>query len=177
MTILNLELKLFVDECWHERKRSGVKSWDLKHQGITSGDWNLATSWSKQYVPETKQNHRKGVIHNCYSTVTCKVFIESTSTLLNRPQQKLGQSCANSWHKIDQHATKWRACHIKPLFIHNLVINYLGKQDWDEISFQTQVPDLIQQIMEDRLRHARDPVQSWSQLHKYPQDLNIRLCY
>ena len=30
-----------------------------------------------------------------YSTVTFKVFIESTSTLLNWPQRKLGQSCTN----------------------------------------------------------------------------------
>ena len=31
----------------------------------------------------------------CYRTVTCKVFIESTSMLLNRPQRKLGQNCVN----------------------------------------------------------------------------------
>ena len=41
----------------------------------------------------------------------------------------------------------------------------LGKQDWDEISFQTKVPDLIQHITEDRLRHARGSVQSSSMLH------------
>ena len=35
---------------------------------------------------------------------------------------------------------------------------YFGKQDWDVISFQAKVPDLIKQIMEDRLRHARCPV-------------------
>ena len=29
--------------------------------------------------------------HLCYSTITCKVFIESSSTLLNQPQHKLGQ--------------------------------------------------------------------------------------
>ena len=33
--------------------------------------------------------------HLCYSTVTCKVFIKSTSTFLNCPHHKLGQSCAN----------------------------------------------------------------------------------
>ena len=46
----------------------------------------------------------------CYRTVTCKVFIESTSMLLNRPQRKLGQSCPNSWHKIDQPANTGQAC-------------------------------------------------------------------
>ena len=40
--------------------------------------------------------------HSCYSTVTCKV-------LLNRPQHKLGQSCTNSWHKIEWHANRRRA--------------------------------------------------------------------
>ena len=33
------------------------------------------------------------------------------------------------------------------------------------ISFQIGVPDVIQQIREDRLRHARGPVQTSSQLH------------
>ena len=47
-------------------------------------------------------------IHKCYNTINFKVFIESTLTLLNRPQRKLGQSCANSWHKIDQYATNYR---------------------------------------------------------------------
>ena len=48
--------------------------------------------------------------HSCYSTVTCKVFIESTPSSLNRPQRKLGQSCAKSWNKIDRHANKRHAC-------------------------------------------------------------------
>ena len=33
-------------------------------------------------------------MESCYSTVSCKVFIKSTSTLLNCPQRKLTQSCA-----------------------------------------------------------------------------------
>ena len=33
--------------------------------------------------------------NTCYSTVTWKVFIESTSMLMNRPQCKLGQFCTN----------------------------------------------------------------------------------
>ena len=32
------------------------------------------------------------------------MFIESNSSSLNTHQHKLGQSCANSWHKIDGHA-------------------------------------------------------------------------
>ena len=35
---------------------------------------------------------------------------------------------------------------------------YLGKQDWVKISFQIEVPDLIKQITEDRLKQARAPV-------------------
>ena len=31
-------------------------------------------------------------IHECYSTVTCKVFIESTSTLLNQPYVQMPQA-------------------------------------------------------------------------------------
>ena len=50
----------------------------------------------------------------CYCTVTCKVFIESTSKFLNRSLRKLGQSYANSWHKIYRHANRRRAC---PLFL------------------------------------------------------------
>ena len=40
-------------------------------------------------------------IYLCYSTVTCKVFYWFTSTLLNQPQRKLGQSCANSIFEIN----------------------------------------------------------------------------
>ena len=36
----------------------------------------------------------------------------------------------------------------------NLVLSPL----WEKINFQTEVPDLIQDLMEDRLRHARGPV-------------------
>ena len=52
----------------------------------------------------------KSILDTCYSTVTCKVFIESTSTLFNRPQPKLSQTCANSWQKIDRLANNWQAC-------------------------------------------------------------------
>ena len=48
--------------------------------------------------------------NKCYSNVTCKVFIESTLSLLNRPQRKLAQSCANSWHKINRHANRRHVC-------------------------------------------------------------------
>ena len=60
------------------------------------------------------QMGRVSVIISCQkvinaSTVICKVFIESTPTLLNQPQRKFGHSCANSWHKIDRYANTWRA--------------------------------------------------------------------
>ena len=55
-----------------------------------------------------------------------------------------------------------------PIQINCLTISlYLGKQDWSEISFQTKVPDLIQHLTEDRLRHARGPVHTLSLLHTY----------
>ena len=39
-------------------------------------------------------------------------IIESTLTLLNRPQSKLGQSCPNSWHKIDRRANRRCTCFV-----------------------------------------------------------------
>ena len=48
--------------------------------------------------------------HSCYSTVTCKVLSWITSTSLNPPQRKRGQSCANSLCKKDQPAISWQAC-------------------------------------------------------------------
>ena len=63
--------------------------------------------WTSDNSPCTLQKAHLGTVHKCYSTVTCKLFLESTSRLLNQPQCKLGQSCVNSWHKIDRHATKW----------------------------------------------------------------------
>ena len=47
------------------------------------------------------------------------------------------------------------------------------KQDWVEINFQIEVPNLIQQITEDRLRHARGPVQTASPLHINPLRLSL----
>ena len=56
---------------------------------------------------------------------------------------------------------------VSPVF-HTVVTVSIGlKNDWDEISFQTKAPDLIQKITEDRLRHARGPVRSLSLLHVY----------
>ena len=58
---------------------------------------------------------------------------------------------------------------IKALDVYNVFYctndKYLGKQDWEEIASRPKYPDLIQQIMEDRFRHARGPVQSSSPLH------------
>ena len=39
-------------------------------------------------------------------------IIESTTTLLNQPHSKMGQSCAISWHKNDWHANRRCACHM-----------------------------------------------------------------
>ena len=41
------------------------------------------------------------------------------------------------------------------------------KQVWVEISFQIGVPDLVQHIMEDRLRHDRGPVLTPSLINGY----------
>ena len=41
-----------------------------------------------------------------------------------------------------------------------------GEQDWDKKSFQMEVPDLIQLIMEDRLGCPSGPVHSSNPLHK-----------
>ena len=45
-----------------------------------------------------------------HSTLTCKVLYRITSMLLNQPQLKIGQSCANSQQRIDRHANKRYAC-------------------------------------------------------------------
>ena len=39
-------------------------------------------------------------IHKCWCTVTCKVLYWITSMLLNQPQGKVGQSCANRFEDI-----------------------------------------------------------------------------
>ena len=55
---------------------------------------------------------------------------------------------------------------VPPVF-HTVVTVSIGlKSDWDKISFQMEVPDLIQLITEDRLRHASGPVRSSSLFHK-----------
>ena len=52
-----------------------------------------------------------------------------------------------------------------PVFYTEETVSIGLKNDWDEISFKTEVPDLIQYLTEDRLRQARGPVRSSSPLH------------
>ena len=56
-----------------------------------------------------KLETKKSWMNGCYSTVTCKAF-HWTRMILNQPYHKLGQSCANSWHKNDQPANNWQDC-------------------------------------------------------------------
>ena len=57
--------------------------------------------WSKEWTKLIQYSLKS---HLCYSTITCKVLYWTTSILLNQPQRKVGQCCANSqqywWHHM-----------------------------------------------------------------------------
>ena len=66
--------------------------------------WESYVVWSPWLVEVKTFSRSKDLIfmaysknYVCYSTITGKIFIELTSSPLNRPQQNLGQSCTNSW--------------------------------------------------------------------------------
>ena len=80
----------------------GDRSSDLALEAVTSVMASFRDPLFPFYLSHTETfKNAIFVLNLCYSSVTCKVFIESTSKLLNWPQRKLGQSCTNSWHKID----------------------------------------------------------------------------